>query len=82
MNFEVAQMLCGVHFPDQQIAFDGLTKKLWLWTERLGLPRLSRYGVSADDRERLVTHVSPSSMKTNPIELTADEIAAIVRARI
>lgn len=79
---KVAQMLCGVHFPDQSTAFTALLKRLWLWTDKLSLPRLSQYGVSEQDIDRIVENVSPSSMKTNPIVLTAEEIGAIVRARI
>jgi alcohol dehydrogenase len=79
---KIAQMLCGVHFSDQQTAFNALMKTLNSWTDKLSIPRLSEYGVKEDDIRRIVKNVSPSSMKTNPIVLTEDEIAAIVRARI
>jgi alcohol dehydrogenase class IV len=52
------------------------------WQERLGLPRLSAYGVTAADIPRIVENSRGSSMKTNPIELTNAEIARIVEKRL
>jgi alcohol dehydrogenase class IV len=52
------------------------------WTERLSLPRLSKFGVCAADIAHIVANSRGSSMKTNPIELTDEEIATIVRARL
>ena len=79
---QVAQMLCGTHFPDRETAFTGLRKRLWFWTEKLNMPRLSQFGVKTADIDKIVANVSPSSMRTNPIKLTDEEIAAIVRARL
>jgi alcohol dehydrogenase len=79
---QVGQMLCGSHFPDQQTAFNGLLKRLWHWTEKLQIPTLAQYGMTVDDIDLIVANVSPSSMQTNPVRLTDDEIAAIVRARL
>jgi alcohol dehydrogenase len=79
---QVAQMLCGCHFPDRDAAFNALRQKLEQWTGNLSIPTLSEYGVAENDIDRIVANVSPSSMKTNPIRLTDDEIAAIVRARL
>ncbi len=75
-------MLCGTHFPDRETAFTGLRKRLWFWTEKLNMPRLSQFGVKTADIDKIVANVSPSSMRTNPIKLTDEEIAAIVRARL
>ncbi|MBT3203771.1 MAG: iron-containing alcohol dehydrogenase [Gammaproteobacteria bacterium] len=79
---KIAQMLCGKHFSDVHIAFDELFKVLRDWTQQLEISHLSRYGVNESDIERIVQNVSPSSMRTNPIRLTDEEIAAIVRARL
>jgi alcohol dehydrogenase len=61
---------------------DRLVGLLSDWTERLGLPRLSAYGMSADDVPRVVAESRGSSMKTNPIVLGDTEIAQVVEARI
>lgn len=52
------------------------------WTRRLDLPRLGAYGVTDADLERIVANSRGSSMKTNPIVLTDQEIAGLVRARL
>jgi alcohol dehydrogenase class IV len=52
------------------------------WQERLALPRLATYGVTAADIPRIVADSRGSSMKTNPILLTDNEIGAIIEARI
>lgn len=52
------------------------------WIDRLALPRLSHWGVSAADLPRLVADSRGSSMKTNPVVLTDDEIATILAERL
>lgn len=52
------------------------------WTEKLDLPRLSAYGMAEADVPRVVANCRGSSMKTNPIVLSDDEVAAIVKARL
>ena len=79
---KVAQMLCGTHFPDRQSAFSGLFATLEKWTRQLAIPRLSEYGVMAVDIPRLVANISPSSMRTNPVELTDDELYQLVLGRL
>ena len=52
------------------------------WTRRLKLPRLGEYGITEADIPRIVANSRGSSMKTNPIVLTDEEIADILRARL
>jgi len=52
------------------------------WTERLQLPRLGNYGMHAADIPRVVANCRGSSMKTNPIVLTDEEVAEILEARL
>jgi alcohol dehydrogenase len=61
---------------------DDLVAMLAGWTERLALPRLSTYGVTEADLPRVVANSRGSSMKTNPIVLTDDEIARILAERL
>jgi len=49
------------------------------WRARLSVPRLSAFGITAADIPAIVADSRGSSMKTNPIVLTDDEIAAILR---
>jgi alcohol dehydrogenase len=61
---------------------DALIDLLRRWTERLDLPHLGHYGMTAGDLERVVANSRGSSMKTNPVTLTDAEIGAIVSARL
>ena len=63
-------------------AHDALLSRLYDLSETLNMPRLSEYGISPEDIPKIVENSRGSSMKTNPIVLTDEEIAAIVKARI
>jgi alcohol dehydrogenase len=52
------------------------------WTETLALKRLGHFGVDDGRIETIVANSRGSSMQTNPIPLTDDEIAEIVKARL
>jgi alcohol dehydrogenase len=55
-----------------------LADTLESWRTRLAVPRLSAWGITAADVPAIVAESRGSSMKTNPILLTDDEIAAIL----
>ncbi|HEY5604815.1 MAG TPA: hypothetical protein VIM41_17060 [Gammaproteobacteria bacterium] len=52
------------------------------WTQQLQLPRLSYYGLSKDSLGKVVAHSRGSSMKTNPIMLTDEEIKMLLLDRL
>lgn len=52
------------------------------WTNRLGMPRLGEYGVTDTDITRILAHCRGGSMKTNPVKLNDDEVAAILFERL
>ena len=79
---KLATTLFQTHIPDQDKAFEGLIRKLEQWSETLGLPRLASYGVHEDDFDHIVANSRGSSMKTNPIVLTDDEIRLILKERL
>lgn len=70
---------------DQQLspeaAREALIECLWQWTQALQLEPLSAWGVASADHPRIVANSRGSSMKTNPIVLQDEEIAAILDAR-
>lgn len=51
-------------------------------TKQLNLPRLSAYGVGEADLYHVVAHCRGSSMKTNPIVLTDEEVKAVLLRRL
>jgi len=52
------------------------------WTRTMKLARLSTLGVSKADFPRIIANCRGSSMKTNPIVLTDDEVERILQLRI
>lgn len=59
-----------------------LLQVLKQWTERLKLPHLSAYGMTEADIPHVVANCRGSSMKTNPIMLTDQEVAQILSQRL
>jgi alcohol dehydrogenase len=78
---KVAELLCKQTFSTQEQAWEELLSLLDDWTQRLQLPLLDHYGVTPADFDHIVAHSRGSSMKTNPIVLSDEEIAAILEQR-
>jgi alcohol dehydrogenase class IV len=79
---KVAALLMQRHYGSQDEALTDLVGMLESWTETMGISRLSDYGLGTDGIDHVVKHSRGSSMKTNPIVLTDDEIASIVSERL
>jgi alcohol dehydrogenase len=56
-----------------------LVKTLRAWTRTLAIPRLGLYGLDDATIPMVVAGARGSSMRTNPIELDDEELAAILR---
>jgi len=67
---------------DDREARSALASALESLTARLGVPRLSAFGITESSIPALVADSRGSSMKTNPIVLTDEEIGAILRASL
>jgi alcohol dehydrogenase len=79
---QIGRLLLDIPMLDDDAARNGLVALLNGWTERLGLPRLSHYGMGPADIPRVVANCRGSSMKTNPIVLRDEEVADILRRRL
>lgn len=79
---EVGKLLAGRPLPRREEAWSELVRVLHEWTARLNIPVLGTYSVSNSDVEKIVAGSRGSSMQTNPILLTDEEIAGIVRERL
>ena len=75
-------ILTGRPGTDDREARSFLVPALERLVAHLGVPRLSSYGITEASIAALVTDSRGSSMKTNPIVLTDDEIAAILRTSL
>jgi alcohol dehydrogenase class IV len=73
---QVGELLTG------QRDADALVERLREWTGRLALQRLGAYGAQESHVERIVANCRGGSMQTNPLVLTDDEVAELVRLRL
>jgi alcohol dehydrogenase len=79
---QVGRLLTGRTGMGDAAAHSSLTDLLAEWSERLQLPRLSGYGISAADFPNIVANSRGSSMQTNPIVLTDAEINTRLMQRL
>jgi alcohol dehydrogenase len=79
---EVGRLLAGRSAGSDAGDREALVRTLDNWTRRLALPPLAALGVPAQDVDRVVANSRGSSMKTNPVVLTDDEIRRVVLARM
>lgn len=78
----LGEVLCQRRHPSQPAAREALLELLQDWTERMQLPRLAAFGVEESGLDKVVANARGSSMKTNPIVLTDDEIKSVLRQRL
>ncbi len=79
---QIAELLCEKHFFDPQTAHHALVDLLKKWTNELNLPLLSHYGLEETELDQVIANCRGSSMKTNPIVLTDEEIRQILFDRL
>jgi alcohol dehydrogenase len=78
----VSEVLWQKRHKSNEEAWEKLLQLLHQWTADLQLKTLAHYGVKASGIANIVAHSRGSSMQTNPIVLTDDEISAIIVARL
>jgi alcohol dehydrogenase len=78
----VSEVLAQRRFKSNDEALDHLVELLQQWTYDLKLETLSSYGLDSSGLDHVVAHSRGSSMKTNPIVLTDEEIKSILVERM
>jgi alcohol dehydrogenase len=78
----LGEILCGNRFKSRESAWKALVEFLSDLTQRFKLPGLCDYGLKASGLDRIVAESRGSSMKTNPIVLSDDEIKTILTRRL
>jgi len=78
----VAEILCEKRIRNPDTAYAELISLLDQWISQMMLPRLSFYKISEQHVPKIVQHSRGSSMRTNPISLTDEEITQIVTRRL
>ena len=79
---EAGVLLSNRYVSSAEEAQDTLIEVLEDWQEKLQLPRLSTYGMTEKDIDRVVKNARGNSMKTNPVQLTNGELAALIQSRL
>jgi alcohol dehydrogenase len=78
----VSEVLAQRRFKSTGAALDHLVELLQQWTYDMKLETLSSYGLKSSGLDHVVKHARGSSMKTNPIVLTDEEIKSILVERM
>lgn len=69
-------------YSNRHEAREALCERLREWTQQMQLPRLASFGVSEKDLSHVVANSRGSSMKTNPIVMSDDEIRQLLMLRL
>ncbi|MBD3897542.1 iron-containing alcohol dehydrogenase [Halomonas sp. ML-15] len=78
----VGRLLSGNARLNDDDANRVLVETLHDWSERLEMPRLGRFGMSAEDIPRVVANARGGSMQTNPLVLSDEALAELLTARL
>lgn len=78
----IGQLFAKTNGMDPDGAREALLGTIRAWSGRLQMPPLSYYSVSEGDIDRIVAGSRGNSMQTNPVQLTDDEVAGIIRRRL
>ncbi len=78
----ISDVLAQKRHRSQEQAWQVLVDLLQQWTEAMQIERLGQYGLDAAGLDRVVAHSRGSSMQTNPIVLSDEEIRAILVERL
>jgi alcohol dehydrogenase len=78
----VGRLFAGQAGADDRAARSALVAALAALTARLGVPRLSAFGIAEASIPAILADSRGSSMKTNPIDLSDDEISSVLRASL
>lgn len=80
--WRAAELLTRRRYDSAPPAWRALVGLLAEWTDRLGLPRLGRYGLDEAGLGPVIAGCRGSSMKTNPVVLTDDEVRRVLEMRL
>jgi len=79
---EIGRVLCDQQDLRDDAARQLLLDKLQTWTVQLQMQRLGIFGIGEADIPRIVDNSRGNSMQSNPIKLTDEEIAGLIRCRL
>lgn len=78
----LGDVLLDSQYANRHKAREQLYQQLNEWTQQLQLPRLTSFGVNEKDLSHIVANSRGSSMKTNPIVMSDEEIHQLLVRRL
>lgn len=78
----LGDVLLDSQYANRHKAREQLYQQLNEWTQQLQLPRLASFGVNEKDLSHIVANSRGSSMKTNPIVMSDEEIHQLLVRRL
>jgi alcohol dehydrogenase class IV len=78
----VGRLLLADYTLDDVEARNLLLDTLEIWQGYMRMPKLSEYGVSESDFDKIIDHISGGSIATNPIKLEKSELLALLKVRL
>ena len=79
---KVGRLLASDVSFDDEGALSMLLGTLELWQNYLQMPKLSEYGVTENDLEKIVANISGASMATNPVTLDSSALVEMLKCRV
>ncbi len=76
---QAGALISGKDYGSDADACDELVRVVKDWVERLNMPRLSEYGISAPDFDRIIAE---TALRDNPVELSGEDMGSILEESI
>jgi len=74
----ISQQRC----KNKHMSWEVLCETLQSWTDTMKLPRLSEFGLTENGLDKVIANSRGSSMKTNPVEMTDEELRELLLRRL
>jgi len=78
----LGEVITQQQYADKHKSWESLCETLHQWTIELQLPKLSQFGLTQSGLDKVVANSRGSSMKTNPVVMSDDEIRELLMLRL
>jgi len=78
----LGDVLTQQRHKSKQASHEALCETLFEWTEQMSLPTLGGFGLTVDGLDAVVKNSRGSSMKTNPVVMSDEEIKSLLLKRL
>ncbi len=79
---KLGEVITGKNYNEKKDSQQALCAMLHSWTEHMQLPKLGELGLTEQGLDKVVANSRGSSMKTNPIVMTDEEIRELLLSRL